>query len=376
MQHTEYNLHTCPTLENSDLSISRVVVYTHQSLVVRRRYDLEENTISAIWLELGLPHKKKIIVCNAYREWQQLGQLNSESGTVAAQLQRWCKFLDMWEMALKEGKEVVVMMDANLDFLKWTRSDLPANDITRRLSSLIEQLFTRIFPHGVSQLVTTATRSWPGQADSGLDHIYSNKPDKLSSVHAEFTGNSDHKIIKVTRFAKSLSRNARYVRKRSFKNFCVEDFCMAVKQLSWFDLFLCDDVHQATDLLTTKLNTILDAMAPVKTFQVRAKYAPWLSDETKQLIKKRKEAQVLASQSQSQDDWRGYKNLRNTTTARIRKEKKTWEKMKLDHTKEDPSSVWKTVKSWLSWNKSGPPTQLFHEGRIVNSPDGLSCQLP
>ena len=59
----------------------------------------------------------------------------------------------------------------------------------------------------------------------------------------------------------------------------------------------------------------------------------------------------------------------------MRKEKKTWEKMKLDHTKEDPSSVWKTVKSWLSWNNSGPPTQLFHEGRIVNSPAGLSATM-
>ena len=80
VQHNDYNLHTCPTLENSDLAISRVVVYTHQSLVVKRRHDLEDSTISAIWLELGLPQKKKIIVCNAYREWQHIGQLNSETG--------------------------------------------------------------------------------------------------------------------------------------------------------------------------------------------------------------------------------------------------------------------------------------------------------
>ena len=299
VQHSDYNLHTCSTLENSDLAISRVVVYTHQSLVVKRRHDLEDNTISAIWLELGLPNKKKIIVCNAYREWQHLGQHHGESGTVAAQLQRWCMFLDRWEQAIKEGKEVVVMMDANLDFLKWTRADLPANDITRRLSQLIEQLFSRIFPHGVSQLVTTATRSWPGQVDSGLDHIYSNKPDKLSSVQAEFTGNSDHKFIKVTRFAKSMSRNARYIRKRSFKNFCAEDFCRAVRDISWFDLFMSQDVHQATNLLTTKLNSILDVMAPVKTFQVRKKYAPWLSEETKDLIKKKKEAQIVAVESKT-----------------------------------------------------------------------------
>ena len=98
-----------------------------------------------------------------------------------------------------------------------------------RLKSLIELLFSRIIPHGVSQLVTVPTRSWPGQEDSGLDHIYSNKPDKLSNVYAEFTGGSDHKLIKITRYAKSIQRNVRFVRKRVFKNFVDNEFQQAVK---------------------------------------------------------------------------------------------------------------------------------------------------
>ena len=80
--------------------------------------------------------------------------------------------MDFWELALMEGKEVLVMGDINLDFLKWTRTDLPPNDSTMRLNSLTGALFSRIFPHGVSQLVQEATRVWPGQQDSGLDHIY------------------------------------------------------------------------------------------------------------------------------------------------------------------------------------------------------------
>ena len=95
------------------------------------------------------------------------------------------------------------MMDANLDFCKWTKDNLLSSDSTVRLKSLIDLLFTTIFPHGVSQMVTVPTRSWPGQADAGLDHIYTNKPEKLSSVYAEFSGGSDHKLVKVTRYAKS-----------------------------------------------------------------------------------------------------------------------------------------------------------------------------
>ena len=41
--------------------LDRIVVYTHKSLVVKRRPDLKDNRIAAIWLEIGLPHKRKIL---------------------------------------------------------------------------------------------------------------------------------------------------------------------------------------------------------------------------------------------------------------------------------------------------------------------------
>ena len=166
------------------------------------------------------------------------------------------------------------MMDANFDFLKWTRDDLPASDSTSKLKSLIDILFSKIFPHGVSQLVRTATITWPGQADSGLDHIYTNKPDKLSDVHTEFMGGSDHRLLKIVRYSKSFKRSVRYVRKRCFKNFRSQEFIQAVRNISWFDLYLCQDVDQASKMITTKLGEILDAMAPIKTIQICTKYAP------------------------------------------------------------------------------------------------------
>ena len=56
----------------------------------------------------------------------------------------------------------------------------------------------------------------------------------------------------------------------------------------------------------------------------------------------------------------------------MKQERKEWEKLKLDSTKHSPSSLWKNVKRWINWNNSGPPTQLFHQGRFINSPAGLA----
>ena len=36
-QHPDYQLHTCTTVNNDQLKVSRVVVYTHNSVIVKRR---------------------------------------------------------------------------------------------------------------------------------------------------------------------------------------------------------------------------------------------------------------------------------------------------------------------------------------------------
>ena len=53
---------------------------------------------------------------------------------------------------------------------------------------------------------------------------------------------------------------------------------------------MCKDPCQAAELLTQKLTAILDEMAPIKTFQIRVKYAPWMSASTKDLLKVRNNA--------------------------------------------------------------------------------------
>ena len=81
----------------------------------------------------------------------------------------------------------------------------------------------------------------------------------------------------------------------------------------------------------------------------RAKYAAWLSDTTKDILKLRNKAQAKAAQTRDQDDWRAYKNLRNRASARLSSEKKDWERQKLDGANLNPATTWKNVKSWLSW---------------------------
>ena len=101
-------------------------------------------------------------------------------------------------------------------------------------------------------------------------------------------------LIQAVRYSRAVKPSPRYVRKRFFKNFIPKDFVAAVKQLSWINLYMCEDVDNAVKLLSDKITFILDTMAPMKTVQIRKKYAPWLSKTTLDLMKERDKLQKLA----------------------------------------------------------------------------------
>ena len=115
------------------------------------------------------------------------------------------------------------------------------------------------------------------------------------------------------------------MRKRCYKDFNEQEFCKKVKELSWYDVYTSEDTNQAACILTQRLSSTLDTMAPVLTLQCRRHYAPWLTPATKELMKERDTAQKLAASTDDKDHWRDFKNKRNTVTARLRSEKKSWE---------------------------------------------------
>ena len=146
---------------------------------------------------------------------------------------------------------------------------------------------------------------------SWLHHIYSNFPNHLSDVQVIVKGGSDHRLVMVTRHTKSIMRKTRIIRRRSYKSFNPMEFINELKKISWLQLYLCEDLNMAVNIFTEKITSILDSLAPVKTIQVRNNFAPWLSDNTKQLMKERDIAQHRASVTNLEHDWHYYHHFRN-----------------------------------------------------------------
>ena len=369
IQIPEYEVYLSKTLENPNLNVSRLAVYVHKDIAnTKLRSDLMSEDFSSIWLEIRLPRQRSILVGNAYRDWQYLGQDDNSSLQINAQHDRFLRFVEQWELAIGSSNECHLLGDLNLNFLEYSKPVIPQNSQSYKLRTLIKLLFDRILPLGAIQCVAVATRTWPNQEPSGLDHYFTTNPRKLSDVQVITHGASDHKIIFATRYSRCFSRNQRIVKKRSYKNFDTAEFLVALRSISWWRIYSCNDVNLAVEMLTEDITKILDTMAPIKVFQVRTRYAPWISCSTKEWMKLRDEAQRQAGESNLEEDWIKYKRLRNKISNILKTEKKLWQAKKLDEAASDMGKTWRIVKSWLGWASGGPPTQLSIGGLLICKP--------
>ena len=136
---------------------------------------------------------------------------------------------------------------------------------------------------------------------SCIDHCYTDVPEKLSEPIVESAGESDHLAIVVTKYTKAPVSKPQTVRKRHYKNFCIESFLTDINNSDINKSVTSkDNIEDAAQEFEEKFSEILNFHAPMKTFQMRKNYSPHISTETKFLIDERKALQEEAVKSGNQ----------------------------------------------------------------------------
>ena len=144
-----------------------------------------------------------------------------------------------------------------------------------------------------------------------------------------------------------------------------------VSAIDFRDLYCTLDVDEAAQLLTNKIVEVLNVHAPWIVFQQRTKYVPWVTDETKQLMKERdgykEHAKSLARLDQNDassaqtDMWLKYKKVRNRVNNLLKQEEIRFKKQKFKECHGSSDQVWALAKKYMDWTSNGPPTRLESE---------------
>ena len=171
-----------------------------------------------------------------------------------------------------------------------------------------------------------------------------------------------------TKLSKETTARPQTVKKRSYKYFSGELFLQEIKYSDFSPVLLERNVSQAASKFSEIFSSILENHAPLKVFQMRKNYAPWLSDSLKGEINKRNELKSLSSSSNNPETLIEYKTLRNRIRAKVKNEEPDYYKKKYDDCGNDSKSVWNTSYEILGQNKDVSPKQICYQGELISSP--------
>ena len=127
-------------------------------------------------------------------------------------------------------------------------------------------------------------------------------------------------------------------------------------------LFHYTDPNLISTILQNELNNIVNYLAPPKTVNYETNYAPYLNKNLREKQKSQKAYLKRAIASNNINDWREYRNFRNTLTKEIKIEKTKYIKEKFNNTEK----VWDELKVITKTNKIVTP-QLIKYGKYTVS---------
>ena len=122
---------------------------------------------------------------------------------------------------------------------------------------------------------------------SCIDHVYTNAKYKCSTPTVIPFGASDHDIISYTRYSKVNPTNNPTIRGRTYKNFNSTEFRNDLQNVDWTNVLTCNDLNLAVELFTSYLNFVYYNHAPWRIYQRRKNYAPWITEDLKNLMTER-----------------------------------------------------------------------------------------
>ena len=136
-----------------------------------------------------------------------------------------------------------------------------------------------------------------------------------------------------------------------------------------------DNLEEASAIFSGIFGTILNKYAPLKVIQVRNNYAPWISNETKQLQKTRDLLKKESIQEQSNEKFEQYKKLRNYIVKRLKSDRLQYYKTKFYGSNLSTSAVWKQANDYLNTanrSVSSTPNLILHNGKVHTSPRDIA----
>lgn len=247
---------------------------------------------------------------------------------------------------------VICVGDVNVDFLK---ENSPAVKYFNSMLSSLE----------MNQLITEATHITPN-SESLIDVILCNNDSFIDSTTILESNFSFHECISCAINCEKPKIETRLITIRDCKNFDEQILFNDLLESGLQKIFHIQDIDDKVQAFTEILLNLYNKHFPPKVIRITKKNAPWITNEVKDLMKKRDKARARHKKIRTQENWEEYKRLRNLTNHVITREKSAYfQFMTVNASKKE---LWRELKLLdISKKSQADITQKFKDANVINN---------
>ena len=156
---------------------------------------------------------------------------------------------------------------------------------------------------------------------------------------------SDHLPVYAELKLKSTKPSTQYITVRSFTNYTPISFVvdLAGKADIFLSIFDGEDVNTKLEKLNNAVESSTNVYAPLKTIKIRSRPCPFITQDIKDLMKRRNQLHQRFLKTRDFTDWNNYKKLRNDVKAMLRKAELKYNSEEAQQKKGNSRSLWKII---------------------------------
>ena len=301
-----------------------VCVYVNSNVHSRRRTDLEQPDTECIWVEVTTNHRKFL-----------LGTFYRPPNALAA---TYSLIEDSISLAFDTNiPDILITGDFNLDIQK--------DSSYRKVNDLCQQF-------SLQQLITDPTH-YTETSSSIIDLIFTSNSNNIlvSGIGEPFLEQNvryHSPVYAVLKFhTKPTAVYQRHIWLYDRGDF--DSMAREIQDSNW-DEVKDDDVDIYAKKITDQISKLASKYIPNKIIKVRQSDPPWLTNNIKKMMRKRKRLYDKYKRSNNIVDFENFKQIRNRATNEIRKSKhKQTDNLaqKLTNNTSEPKDWWKTLKQFI-----------------------------
>jgi hypothetical protein len=299
--------------------------------------DPRHKSIEQMWIHLTL-QGKKLVIGTAYRPpWQDTDLfLDALSDTISS---------------LSNYDNLILLGDFNINLM--TNSDPKITKLNNFLSSF-----------NLAQLVTEPTH-FTNTSQTLIDVVCTDMNAK--KINIEHVGSLFGHCLVVCEF--NIKRNKPKpftITHRPLNNIIRSNFDTDLRSVRWDLMSALPNVNEKVEELSRHIVCLFDLHAPIKTFIIRGRSYPWITDTVKLMMHMRDQAAAVYHKTGSESKKIYYKDLKSTVNKALFHEKSAYFNQNINNNIKNSKKLWKNLKTTILPKKNEELPAIFNDPDIIN----------